>query len=199
MRNVVVWNLVSLDGYFEGPNKNVMDLPLDEAFDAYSAERMDAASTILLGRRTYEAFREFWPPLAADESETPAHRTVSHCLNELPKIVISDTLTLSAGDTWAGTTEVVSRDQAGARVRELKDEDAGSDILVAGSRTLWNSLLENQLVDELHLMIGAVVLAEGTSAFQTTPNGSLRLHNLKRMQGSENFVAHYIVSERESA
>jgi dihydrofolate reductase len=199
MRNVVVWNLISLDGFFEGPNKNVMALPLDEAFDAYSAQRMEAAGTILLGRRTYEAFREFWPPLAADESETPAHRTVSRCLNELPKVVVSDSLTLSASDTWADTTEVVSRAEAEARVLDLKNDGDGGDILVAGSRTLWNSLLDQGLVDELHLMIGAIVLGEGTTAFQTGPSGSLRLRDLQQMHGSGNFVAHYTVSERSSA
>ena len=135
MRNVVVWNLISLDGYYEGPNQNVLALPLDESFDAYSAERMEAADTILLGRRTYEGFREFWPPLAADESETAAHSTVSRRLNELPKLVVSDTLTLSAADTWANTTEVVGRRGAAARISELKLA-AGGDILVAGSRTL---------------------------------------------------------------
>ena len=198
MRNVVVWNLISLDGYYEGPNQNVMALPLDEAFDAYSAERMEAADTILLGRRTYEGFREFWPPLAADESETAAHRTVSRCLNELPKLVVSDTLTLSAAETWADTTEVVGRREAAARISELKLA-AGGDILVAGSRTLWNSLLDQGLVDELHLMIGAVVVAAGTPAFQTASKSSLRLHDLRQMEGSENFVAHYIVNERGSA
>ncbi len=198
MRNVVVWNLISLDGYYEGPDQNVMALPLDEAFDAYSAERMEAADTILLGRRTYEGFREFWPPLAADESETAAHRTVSRCLNELPKLVVSDTLTLSAAETWADTTEVVRRREAAARISELKLA-AGGDILVAGSRTLWNSLLDQGLVDELHLMIGAVVVAAGTPAFQTASKSSLRLHDLRQMEGSENFVAHYIVNERGSA
>ena len=198
MRNVVVWNLISLDGYYEGPNQNVLALPLDEAFDAYSAERMEAADTILLGRRTYEGFREFWPPLAADESETAAHRTVSRGLNELPKLVVSDTLTLSAAETWADTTEVVGRPEAAARISELKLA-AGGDILVAGSRTLWNSLLDQGLVDELHLMIGAVVVAAGTPAFQTASKSSLRLHDLRQIDGSENFVAHYIVNERGSA
>ena len=159
---------------------------------------MEAADTILLGRRTYEGFREFWPPLAADESETEAHRTVSRCLNELPKLVVSDTLTLSAAETWGDTTEVVGRPEAAARISELKLA-AGGDILVAGSRTLWNSLLDQGLVDELHLMIGAVVVAAGTPAFQTASKSSLRLHDLRRIDGSENFVAHYIVNERGSA
>ena len=198
MRSVVVWNLISLDGYYEGPNQNVLALPLDEAFDAYSAERMEAAGTILLGRRTYEGFREFWPPLAADEAETAAHRTISRCLNELPKLVVSDTLTLSASDTWADTTEVVSQAEVPARIAELR-QAAGGDILIPGSRTLWNSLLDQGLVDDLHLMIGAVVVAAGTPAFQTASKSSLRLHDLRQMSGSENFVAHYSVNERGPA
>jgi len=114
-------------------------------------------------------------------------------------VVVSDSLTLSASDTWADTTEVVSRAEAEARVLDLKNDGDGGDILVAGSRTLWNSLLDQGLVDELHLMIGAIVLGEGTTAFQTGPSGSLRLRDLQQMHGSGNFVAHYTVSERSSA
>jgi hypothetical protein len=52
MRKLIVSNLVSLDGYYTGPGDNVMVLPLDEAFDAYNAERLRAADTLLLGRIT---------------------------------------------------------------------------------------------------------------------------------------------------
>jgi hypothetical protein len=54
MRKLIVSNIMSLDGYFEGPGKDVMVLPLDEAFDAYNAERLRAADTLLPGRTTYE-------------------------------------------------------------------------------------------------------------------------------------------------
>jgi RibD C-terminal domain len=83
------------------------------------------------------------------------------------------------------------------RVTELKQEPGG-DILVTGSRTLWNSLLDQELVDELHLMIGGVVLAAGTPAFPTAVHASLRLQGLRKMTGSENFVTHYAIEKRGS-
>jgi len=64
MRKLIVSNIVSLDGYYEGPSKNVMDLfgyrfeayPADESFDAYNAERLRAADTLLLGHTSYQGF-----------------------------------------------------------------------------------------------------------------------------------------------
>jgi dihydrofolate reductase len=61
MRKLIVCNIMSLDGYYEGPGGNVMVLPLDQAFDAYNAERLRAADTLLLGRTTYDGFKGFWP------------------------------------------------------------------------------------------------------------------------------------------
>jgi dihydrofolate reductase len=66
-----VSNIMSLDSYYEGPAKNVMALvdyrqdvyPKDESFDAYNAERLRAADTLLLGRTTYDGFKGFWPPV----------------------------------------------------------------------------------------------------------------------------------------
>jgi hypothetical protein len=70
MRKLVVFNLVSMDGYYEAPDKNVMPLfdyrreayPTDESFDAYNVERLCAADTLLLGRTSYEGFKGYWPP-----------------------------------------------------------------------------------------------------------------------------------------
>jgi len=61
MRKLIVTNIVSLDGYFEGPGGNVMALPMDHTFDAYCAERLRAADTLLLGQNTYQMFKGFWP------------------------------------------------------------------------------------------------------------------------------------------
>jgi dihydrofolate reductase len=79
-RKLIVCNAMSLDGYYEGPDKNVMDLfdyrfeayPADESFDAYNAERLRAADTLLLGRTSYNGFKGFWPPVA-DDSDAQAH------------------------------------------------------------------------------------------------------------------------------
>jgi dihydrofolate reductase len=78
MRKLIVSNIMSLDGYYEGPGKNVMVLPMDEAFDTYNAERLRAADTLLLGRNTYDGFKGFWPSVADDPNFTPCTGYLGH-------------------------------------------------------------------------------------------------------------------------
>lgn len=77
MRKLIVTNIVSLDGYFEGPGGNVMALPMDGAFDTYNAERLRAADTLLLGRRTFEMFQGFWPTVADNPAFGPVQQEIS--------------------------------------------------------------------------------------------------------------------------
>jgi hypothetical protein len=81
-----------LDGYYDGPGENVMVMALDEAFDAYNAERLRAADTLLLGARSYRGFKGFWPPMADDT------------------------------DPWRSTTRIVRRADAHRRIAELKGQ-----------------------------------------------------------------------------
>jgi dihydrofolate reductase len=76
-------------------------------------------------------------------------------------------------------------------VAALKDQ-SGADILMFGSRTLWNYLLVAGLVDELHLMIGATALGGGTPAFGG-PAPALELLDVRRRDGSQNLLLHYQV------
>ena len=64
MRKVIVNNIMSLDGYYEGHGRNVMIMNMDEAFDAYNLERIQAAGTVLLGRTSFEGFSSYWPGIA---------------------------------------------------------------------------------------------------------------------------------------
>lgn len=187
MRKLIVSNIVSLDGYYEGPGKNILVLPMDHAFDSYNAERLRSASTLLLGRNTYELFKGFWPSVADDPSPqwSPAHREISRRDNEIDKVVVSDTLTAEQTDPWRSTTTIVRCADAHRRIADLKRQEGG-EILVFGSRTLWNDLLSAGLVDELHLLIGAVVVGGGTPAFDVHP--SLRFIDTRTFDGSENFL-----------
>ena len=196
MRKVIVWNLVSLDGFYEGPGGDVMVLPLDGSFDAYSAERLCAADILLLGRRTYEQFRGFWPSVADHHEATKAQIDISRRMNEMTKAVVSDSLTSDANAPWSDNTEIMRRTDAHHRIAELK-AGPGGDIVVAGSHILWNDLLAHGLVDELHLMIGAVVLGAGTPAFERKPDVHLRLVDVHKLDGSENMITRYEVTAND--
>lgn len=215
MRKIVVVNLMSLDGFYEGPGHNVMALPLDSSFDEYNLERMKAADAVLLGGSSYEAFSGFWPFVERDSSASATNREFSRLYNAIDKVVISNHAVAPEGDhPWAGTTRIINREQAYKEIATLKAKE-GKEIVMWGSRTLWNDLLGNGLVDELHFMIGAVVLGGGTPIVEHHTMGSYWLHQhlgkpasgetaeLRRLgtstfDGSDNVLVRYQVLNNEA-
>jgi dihydrofolate reductase len=196
VRTLVVSNIVSLDGRYEGPGGDVMALNMDAAFDAYNLERVRAAGTVVLGRRSFEAFSSYWPHVAgaphdpANRALSDDNREISRLYDPLPKIVVSDGLVVPADNPWHGVTTVVPRAAAAARIAAEKQHGAG-DVLVFGSRVTWNALLVQGLVDEVHLMVGPRALGGGTPAFDRPTD--LRLLDVHRPGGSDNVLVRYAV------
>ena len=156
----------------------------------YTAELLRRADLTLAGRVSFQLFNSFWPEVAKDptsEKWTPEQRELSQAGASVPSIVVSDTLT----GNWPDIS-IIRRADAHQKIAELKRQP-GKDMLITGSRTLWNDLLAHDLIDEIHLMIGNVVLGEGIPVFVGKPPASLRLVDVRTWENSDNVLLRYEV------
>ena len=152
MRKLVVSEFVSLDGVVEDPSWTFQFE--SEEKDKFKFDELAAADTLLLGRVTYEGFAAAWPQMEEQTGEYGAW------MNGYPKHVVSTTLQEPL--EW-NNSSLIEGDVA-EKVSELK-QGSGGDILVFGSGTLVNTLLQNELVDEYRLMIFPVVVGTGKRLF----------------------------------
>ena len=162
MGRIVVSEFVSLDGVMEDPGgaEGTRNAGWTFCFgrgsegDRFKLDEVLEAEALLLGRVTYEGFAKAWPTM-----EDPVGFAAK--MNGMPKYVVSNTLSESEA-TWHNST--VLRGDAAAEVRELKERVRG-DLLVAGSATLVQTLVEHGLVDEYRLMVFPIVLGSGKRLF----------------------------------
>src|SRR5438067_7521239 len=165
MGKLVVTEFVSVDGVFDDPGGAedyehggwTFEYDRGDEGNKFKMDELMEAKVQLLGRTTYEGFAEAWPSREGGFADK---------LNNDPKYVVSTTLT---DPQWQNTT-VIDADVP-AQIAKLKDETDGN-ILVSGSGTLVATLLENDLVDELRLMVFPTVLGRGRRLF---PDGVDRL------------------------
>jgi dihydrofolate reductase len=152
MRNLVTWNVMSLDGRFEdGPwTLDFMGTVWGEELAAFSHEQLDEVGTLLFGRRTYEGMADHW------QRQTDA---MADRMNAVEKAVATRTLDAAS---WRNTT--VLKGEAARTVADLKRQP-GKDVFVFGSGELCRALMRAGLVDEMRLCLAPVVLGRGTPLF----------------------------------
>lgn len=156
MGKLIVWNVVSLDGFFEGPQP--WDLRLHEHIwgadlEALSLRIGDEVGLLVFGRRTYQGMEQHWAAVPPDEAEVAAY------MNAVPKLVGSRTLREA---TW-NNTEVTSDIVAEVARRKQAEE---RPIYVFGSAQVVDVLLRAGLVDELMVGTAPVLLGGGTPLFK---------------------------------
>lgn len=163
MRRLILWNIISLDGFYEGPGHDISWLAASwgEELEAFSIEQGDDAGTLLFGRMTYELMVNHWPS---------AEGAVADFMNALPKVVASKTLKKA---DW-NNTRVINDDIPG-EVEKLKRE-SGKNIYIFGSGKLAATLAQHGLIDEVRIGVNPLILGGGTSLFTGWPkNMNLQL------------------------
>ncbi len=160
MARLIMWNLMTLDGFVEGENRDI-SWHLDvwgEELERLSVDQLKSAGGLMFGRVTYELMANHWPG---------AEGEVADFMNRLPKYVFSRTLTAS---NW-NNTQMFGADVRGT-VARLKRENA-KDIYLFGSADLAANLIPHRLIDEFRIAVNPIILGGGSPLFK--PGARVRL------------------------
>jgi dihydrofolate reductase len=162
MRKIVVFTMISLDGVMQAPGGPEEDTSggftyggwtfsyVDESFGKIINEELSVPFDLLLGRKTYDIWVPYWPKQTGPIAEP---------FNKAKKYVVADTAV-----DLAWKESVLINDDVVAKLKALKEED-GPMLQVHGSGKLIQTLLKNDLVDELRLRTFPVVLGSGKRLF----------------------------------
>jgi len=161
MRKIFLFMMVSLDGFYEGQDRDISWHNADnEEFNQFAVQQTSEADMLLFGRKTYELMENYWPTEAAKRDDP----IVAGLMNNLSKIVVSKTLD-SVG--WENTRLI--KENVAEEISTLKRQP-GKDIAILGSSELTVALTNMKLVDEYRIMVNPVVLGDGKSLFKGLEN-----------------------------
>jgi len=162
MARLIMWNLMTLDGFVEGPNRDISwhEDVWGEELERLSIEQLHAAGGLLFGRVTYELMAGYWPNATGE---------VADFMNAAPKYVFSRTVKRS---DWNNTQ--LFGDDAPETVARLKRESA-KDIFLFGSAELAATLIPRGLIDEFRVALNPVILGGGTPLFKPGEKVKLKL------------------------
>jgi dihydrofolate reductase len=148
--------MTTVDGYFEGPNKELDWHVVDDEFFQQAIDLLDSADLLLFGRVTYEMMAAYWPTAEGIKDDP----IIAEKMNSLPKVVFSTTLK-NAG--WHNTRIV--HDHSTEEIRKLKQQP-GKNMVIFGSSDLAVSLTKEGLIDEYRIIVNPIVLGGGKTLLE---------------------------------
>jgi dihydrofolate reductase len=158
---------VSVDGFFEGPNREIDWHKVDDELHRHVNDELKAMGAFLSGRVTYELMAGFWPTADADPSSTGPMVEFASIWRDMPKIVYSTTL------EQAGWNTTIVRDVVAEEVIELKSKPGG-DLVLSGA-DVAATFMRYDLIDEYRLYVHPVVIGRGKPLFPSDVKIDLRL------------------------
>jgi dihydrofolate reductase len=153
VRRLIASEMVTVDGFFAGPNGELDWFVQDEELDKFANELIESVDTILYGRATYQMMAGYWPH---------ANGSFADSTNRLPKLVFSSTLDETPWGDWDNARAV--NGVLAEEVAKLKNE-AGNDIVIYGSGSIVQALTRLGAIDEYRLVMNPVVLGKGRPLF----------------------------------
>jgi dihydrofolate reductase len=168
LRKIIFQNLISLDGFYEGPEHEIDWHNVDAEFNDIAISFLDTIDTLIFGRVTYELMAAYWPSPDALKNDP----VVAGKMNGLSKIVFSRSL---KEVNW-GNTRLV-KDDIENELKNLKQQ-SGKDIAIFGSSDLSLSLIEPKLIDEIRILLNPIILGAGKPIFKGI-NSRLKLRLLE--------------------
>jgi dihydrofolate reductase len=186
MRRLIVFNSVSLDGYFTDTSGDMSWAHKQDAeWNAFVKGNAGGGGTLLFGRKTYELMASYWPTPMAMKNDP----VVAEAMNKLPKLVFSRTLDKAA---WSNTTLV--KDDMVAAVRKMKTDTGdgpGDGIVILGSGSIVSQLAQAGLIDEFQIALNPIVLGRGRTLFEGVKNKlNLKLTNSRTFQNGNAFLCY---------
>ena len=157
MRNLILMMSVSLDGFIEGPNREIDWHHVDDELHNHFNEELAKMGGFLHGRVTYELMAGFWPTADADPASSRPIKEFARIWREMPKIVYSRTLTHAE---WNST---IVRDVVPREVNALKAQPGGD--LSLGGADLVASFMKHDLIDEYRIYVHPVLIGKGKPLF----------------------------------
>jgi dihydrofolate reductase len=155
MRKIIVSNLVSLDGYFAGPNGELDWHMVDQEFFEYAEDMLNLTDTLLFGRVTYQMMASYWTTSEAKINDP----VIAGKMNALPKIVFSKTL-----DHVDWENSILIKDDIATAMLKLKQQP-GKDMVILGSGSIVSAFTQMGLIDEYRIIINPVILGGGKLQF----------------------------------
>jgi dihydrofolate reductase len=160
MRKIILMMSVSLDGFIEGPRRELDWHMVDDELHDHFNEQLSVMGAFLNGRVTYELMAGFWPTADTDPSSTKPMVEFARIWRNMPKIVFSRTLERADWNT------TVVRDVIVDEIMELKAQPGGD--LVLGGADIAASFMRHDLIDEYRLYVHPIVIGQGKPLFQAS-------------------------------